>query len=63
MPWQLMRRLLPMSLITLIEHIKREWFREDTLHMRKIAQRYADRALMEGHVIKKTGEVFPKESV
>jgi hypothetical protein len=62
MPWSLMRRLLPMSLLDLIDKIKKEWHVEDTLHMKKVAQRYAERASMDGYVIRKSGEIIPRES-
>jgi hypothetical protein len=40
-----------------------EWDREHDSHMKKVAHRYAERAWMDGDVIKRTGEVVPKESV
>jgi uncharacterized protein YihD (DUF1040 family) len=46
----------------LIEVFRHIWSHEDDIHMKKVAHRYAERALMDGHVIKKTGEVIPKES-
>ena len=39
-----------------------EWHKEGRLHMKKIAWRYSDRMLMDGSVIRKTGEVIPRES-
>lgn len=36
---------------------------EDGVHMRRVANRYSERSFMDGEVIKKTGEVIPKESV
>jgi len=39
-----------------------EWHKEERLHMKKVAWRYSDRMLMDGSVIRKTGEVIPKES-
>jgi hypothetical protein len=47
----------------LFEHLKKLWSHEEDIHMRKVAHRYAERALMDGHVIQKTGEVISKESV
>lgn len=62
MPWPLMRRLLPMSLFALIDHFRKVWSNENTLHMRKIADRYAQRAAQDGDVVQKTGEIIPRES-
>ena len=52
-----------MSIINWLEQLRKAWHYEETLHMRKLAQRYANRAMMDGSVIKRTGEVIPKESV
>lgn len=38
------------------------WHHEEEVHMKKIAFHYANRAQMDGDVIKKTGEIIPKES-
>jgi uncharacterized protein YihD (DUF1040 family) len=47
----------------LIEFFKKEWHREDNIHLRQIAERYAQRAWMDGETVRRTGEVIPKESV
>ncbi len=52
-----------MSITELWKKVVSEWNHEDDLNMKKIAHQYAERAWMDGHVIKKTGEVVPKESV
>lgn len=48
---------------SLIKSCKAEWHAEERNHMRAVAHRYALRAQMDGHVIRKTGETVPKESV
>lgn len=48
---------------SLLRSIRTEWHAEDRQHMRVIAHKYALRASMDGDVIRKTGEVIPKESV
>lgn len=48
---------------SLFKSIRSEWHAEERNHMRAIAHRYALRAQMDGHVIRKTGETVPKESV
>jgi hypothetical protein len=52
-----------MSIEQLFKKIVYEWDREHHTHMKKIAHRYSQRALMDGEVVKRTGEVVPKESV
>ena len=52
-----------MSIEKIWKKIIDEWNREDEVHMKHVAHRYAERAYMDGHVIRKTGEVIPKESV
>lgn len=47
---------------SLLRHLSSEWEQEERLKMKKIAHQYAERQWMDGHVIKKTGEVIPKES-
>lgn len=47
----------------LVKLFRSEWEREETIHMKRIAQRYADRAWMDGDTIRRTGEVVPRESV
>lgn len=54
-----MRRV---TMTHLLDWFKKEWHREEELHMKKIAERYAQRAWMDGDTIKRTGEVIPKES-
>lgn len=39
-----------------------EWEREEQTRMKYIAQRYAERAWMDGNTIRRTGEVVPRES-
>jgi hypothetical protein len=39
------------------------WTYEERLHWKKIAERYAERAWMDGDTIRKTGEVIPRQSV
>ena len=46
----------------LLEALDRLWTREDDNHMKRIAFKYAERMRMDGNVIKKTGEIIPKES-
>jgi len=59
-----MRLYLPRpSLRSFFEAVRHLWTHEDNSHMKKIAFRYAERAHMDGNVIKKTGEIIPKESV
>ena len=45
-----------------LEALMRIWEEEDAIHMKSIAHKYAERAYMDGEVIKKTGEVIPRES-
>ena len=47
---------------SLLQVIRGLWRAEEDLRMRRIAHGYAQRAEMDGHVIRKTGEVVPKES-
>jgi hypothetical protein len=61
--WTFLLRALPMSIEQLFHKIVYEWDREHHAHMRRIANRYSLRAQMDGEVIKRTGEVVPKESV
>jgi len=61
--WSFLLRTLPMSIEQLFKKIVYEWDREHHTHMKKIAHRYSQRALMDGEVVKRTGEVVPKESV
>jgi hypothetical protein len=51
-----------MPVMTWLEQLRRAWNYEETLHMRKIAEGYAQRAQMNGDVIKKTGEIISRES-
>lgn len=57
-------RVRPMhKLRQLLDELERVWTAEEDMKMRLVAQRYAERSLMEGHVIQATGEVIPRESV
>jgi hypothetical protein len=47
----------------LLHIIRKLWHAEEDLHMKRIAQRYAERAWMDGVTIRRTGEVVPRESV
>lgn len=51
-----------MTLFDLLDHLRKAWRHEETIHMRLIAERYSDRAHMDGDVIQKTGELVPRES-
>lgn len=51
-----------LSVKALLEWFRHEWHREDRIHTKRIAERYAQRAWMDGNTIKRTGEVIPKES-
>ena len=48
---------------TLRDWFHHEWHREDRIHMKGVAERYAQRAWMDGETVRRTGEVIPKESV
>ena len=47
----------------LLHILRKLWRVEEDSHMRKVAMRYSLRAQMDGHIVRKTGEVIPKESV
>lgn len=49
-------------LSSFLDDLRKEWNREDKLRMKKIAWRYSERMHMDGAVIKKTGEIIPRES-
>jgi hypothetical protein len=51
-----------MPLLKLFDKIMAEWNIEDTMRMKQIAHNYAERRWMDGSVIKKTGEVIPRDS-
>lgn len=61
--WSFLLRALPMTIEKLWKKIIEEWDREHHVHMKHVAHRYAERAWMDGEVVKRTGEVIPKESV
>lgn len=50
-------------LVRLRERLRREWHQPERLHMKRLAERYYLRAQMDGHVIRRTGEIVSKESV
>ncbi len=58
-----MRLYLPrLRTRTLLDALTRLWTHEEDGRMKLIAFRYQERARMNGDVIKKTGEIIPKES-
>lgn len=46
-----------------LDWLARWWHHENEKNERVIAHRASQRSFMDGHVIRKTGEVIPKESV
>ena len=46
----------------LLRQLYADWHAEETLRMKKIAHGYAERRWMDGSVVKKTGEVIPRDS-
>ena len=46
----------------LVKWFEEELERDEKLRMRTLAHHYAERAKMDGEVIRKTGEIIPKES-
>jgi hypothetical protein len=50
------------TLREICKSLSSEWHAEERLHMKQIAWRYSDRAQMDGEVVRKTGEVIPRES-
>lgn len=60
--WSWRRVTVTQILSDFFDDLRKEWNREDKLRMRKIAWRYSDRMLMDGAVIRKTGEIVPRES-